>query len=140
MAKFATAAWYILTPESNLGPKRLTVIEMLAVTKFVNDHVPGEMQRQELELVVKIKIPFCRTTPPAALRVLDRHATVGHTDTQSFSLYHWYEQGPRCLFVIEVGGPLWTRYWCRPAFLSDATSYRTPQLLHITSDTGLVPI
>ncbi len=43
VTEFTTAGGDILTPESDLGPKRLAVIEMLTVTKFVNDHVPSEV-------------------------------------------------------------------------------------------------
>ena len=59
VTEFATAGGDILTPERDLSPKCLAVVEVLAVTEFVNDHVPGEVQWQELELVVKIEIPFC---------------------------------------------------------------------------------
>ena len=90
VAEFATAARDILTPERDLGPKRLAVIEVLAMTEFVNDHIPSKVQWKELELVMEIEIPLRRTAPPAALRVLDRYPAIRHPDTESFSLYHWY--------------------------------------------------
>ncbi len=40
VTEFAAAAWHILTPQSDLSPKILTMIEMFAVTEFVNNDIP----------------------------------------------------------------------------------------------------
>lgn len=58
VAEFATATGDILTPESDLGPKCLAMIEVFAVTKLVDDDVPSEVFWQELKLIMKIEIPL----------------------------------------------------------------------------------
>ncbi len=58
VAEFTATARHILAPERDLRPEVLTVIEMFAMTEFVNNDVACEMFWQEKELVVKIEITF----------------------------------------------------------------------------------
>lgn len=58
VAELATATGDILTPESDLSPKCLAMIEVFAVTKLVDDDVPSEVFWQELKLIMKIEIPL----------------------------------------------------------------------------------
>ncbi len=90
VAELTATAGHILTPKCDLGPKRLAMIEMLAMAEFVNNNVPRQVKWEELEFVMKIEIPLCRTTAPTALRVLDRHTTIRHTDAQRFICNHRY--------------------------------------------------
>ena len=41
------------------------MIELREMTQLVDDDVVGDVRRKKDELVIKIEIAFCRTTPPA---------------------------------------------------------------------------